>query len=426
VSNALAIATVTETLRHRIYKALPGSGVGGAHVTTVRPDNTAGLPAAGVNIFLYQVTPNRAFQNADLPTRRADGSLLRRPQAAIDLHYLLTFYGEETTLDQQRLLGATVMELHAAPVLSRDVVRQVQNHIPFLNSSNLADQIDVVRVTPANLTLEDLNKLWQTFPNVDYVLSIAYMAGVVLLDTDDEPLAPALPVLKRRVLAIPLSLVRIDSVQPEPVALWSGSVPTLITLTGSNLDPNDAVTFTTPGLSTPLPGSVQSGTAGQQLVVALPAGLRPGVNTVQLTQLAAVPSWASEPPRPIAQSNAAAFILRPTIVGHLPGPTSGWLTVVIAPAVGPQQQVSLLLNQVGVAAPQAFDVPAAPRTAPTDTLAFDVAGVPTGSIPPEFVGGQGGSIPAGNYVARVRVDGAESALTVDSSGKYSGPIVTLP
>ena len=83
MSNALAIATVTETMRYRIHGMLPGSGVGGAHVTTVRPDNTAQLPTAGVNIFLYQVTPNLAFQNADLPTRRADGTLMRRPQAAL-------------------------------------------------------------------------------------------------------------------------------------------------------------------------------------------------------------------------------------------------------------------------------------------------------------------------------------------------------
>ena len=230
-------------------------------MTTVRPDNTAGLPAAGVNIFLYQVTPNPAWQNADLPTRRADGSLLRRPQAAIDLHYLLTFYGEDATLDQQRLLGATLLELHAAPVLSRDVVRQVQNHVPFLNESNLADQIDLVRVTPANLSLEDMNKLWMTFPNVDYVLSIAYVAGVVLIETDDEPPGPALPVLRRRVLAVPFSLAAIDSVQPQPVDLSPPS-PTQITLIGSNLDPADAVTFTTPGVTGPLIGTVQPGSGG--------------------------------------------------------------------------------------------------------------------------------------------------------------------
>ena len=425
MSNSLAIATVTETLRHAIYKALPGSGVGGAHVTTVRLDNTTGLPAAGVNILLYQVTPNLAFQNTDLPTRRADGSLLRRPQAALDLHYLLTFYGEDATLDQQRLLGATVLELHANPVLSRDIVRQVQNHVTFLNESNLADQIDLVRVRPANLSLEEMNKLWMTFPNVDYILSVAYVAGVVLIETDDEPPGPALPVLKRRVLAVPLGLAVIDSVQPQPVDLSPPS-PTQITLIGSNLDPSDAVTFTSPGATDPLIGTVQPGTGGNQLVVTLPAGLHAGVNAVQLTQFAAGPSSHSAPPRVVAQSNAAAFIIRPTISSITPGSPPGEVTVVVAPSVGPTQQVSLLLNQLAGATPSlAFALAALPRTTETETLFFDVSSIPPGSIPPEFAGGQGGSIPAGVYLARVRVDGAESRLEVDSTGKFSGPIVTI-
>ena len=191
MSNSLAIATVTETLRNAISKALSGSGVGGAHVTTVRPDASSALPTVGVNIFLYQVTPNLACQNADLPTRRADGSLLRRPQAALDLHYLLTFYGDDATLEQQRLLGATILQLHAAPVLSRDLVSQVQHSIAFLNNSNLADQIDLVRIRPANLSLEEMNKLWMTFPNVDYVLSVVYVAGVVLIETSEEVAGPS-------------------------------------------------------------------------------------------------------------------------------------------------------------------------------------------------------------------------------------------
>ncbi len=261
MSNTLAIATVTETLRYTIHRALPGSGVGGALVTTLRLDAPSGLPNPGVNIFLYQVTPNLAWQNADLPTRRADGSLLRRPQAALDLHYLLTFYGEDVTLDQQRLLGATVLELHAAPVLSRDVIRRVQAHVPSLNDSNLADQVDLVRVTPANLSLEDMNQLWMTFPNVDYILSIAYVAGAVLIETDDEPPGTALPVLRRRVLAVPSSLAAIDSVQPQPVDLSSSS-PTAITLIGSNLDPSDAAAFATPGVTGLLYGTVQPGTKG--------------------------------------------------------------------------------------------------------------------------------------------------------------------
>ncbi len=130
MSNALAIATVTATLQQLLQTALPASsGVSGALVKNVRPDDQGNLPAVGVNIFLYQVSPNPAWRNADLPTRRADNTLLRRPQAALDLHYLLTFYGEDATLDQQRLLGATALYLHANPVLARTDIRNVQNNV---------------------------------------------------------------------------------------------------------------------------------------------------------------------------------------------------------------------------------------------------------------------------------------------------------
>ena len=73
------------------------------------------MPTTGVNVFLYQVTPNAAWRNADLPTRRANGDLIQRPQAALDLHYLLTFYGDESLLQPQRVLGSVVRTLHCGP-----------------------------------------------------------------------------------------------------------------------------------------------------------------------------------------------------------------------------------------------------------------------------------------------------------------------
>src|SRR5437868_4360917 len=116
MSNALAIATVTETLFHALTNALPASLVSGAQVTVLRPDDASlQVPGTtGVNVFLYQVTPNVAWRNADLPTRKSDGSLLRRPQVALDLHYLISFYGADIAFEQQRLLGAVARALHAA------------------------------------------------------------------------------------------------------------------------------------------------------------------------------------------------------------------------------------------------------------------------------------------------------------------------
>jgi len=123
-------------------------------------------------------------------------------------------------------------------------------------------------------------------------------------------------------------------------------------------------------------------------------------------------------PRVISQSNAAAFILRP-IVQFKPGSPPDQIVVAhVSPLVGPRQQVSLLLNQFDGSppagpAPPAFSLPADPHDTETDTFVFNTTNFPGGTIPP------------GNYLARVRVDDAESLLETDPSGKFAGPIVML-
>ena len=103
MSNFLAIATVTAALRRTLETAVDAD-VPGASVTTNRPqDPSTGTNGPGVNIYLYQVTPNTAWRNADLPTRRTNGDLIQRPKVALDLHYLFSFYGDETALEPQLL-----------------------------------------------------------------------------------------------------------------------------------------------------------------------------------------------------------------------------------------------------------------------------------------------------------------------------------
>ena len=109
---------MSQLLRIAINDAVPG-----ADVTIARPHaatDGANPESPTVNLYLYQVTQNSAWRNADLPTRTGDGELRQRPQAALDLHYLLTFYGNETELEPQRLLGSAVRTLHAQPILARN------------------------------------------------------------------------------------------------------------------------------------------------------------------------------------------------------------------------------------------------------------------------------------------------------------------
>src|SRR5712691_2618931 len=110
MSNFLAVATVTATLRElletTVTNDLPGHTL---DVAVIRPDNIKdNLQGTRVNIYLYQVTPNAAYRNSDLPTRRAGGTVVQRPQAALDLHYMISFYSAVNEYVPQLLLGSVV------------------------------------------------------------------------------------------------------------------------------------------------------------------------------------------------------------------------------------------------------------------------------------------------------------------------------
>jgi hypothetical protein len=415
MSNALAIATVTQTLQNVLTEALVYANVSGAHVTAVRPDDSARLPTTGVNIFLYQVAPNPALRNNDLPTRTADGTLLQRPQAALDLYYLLTFYGDDTQLEQQRLLGAITLALHAQPWLRQSDIVAAQA-TSFLVGADLAEQSERVRFRPVSFSLEELSKLWSFLLKTDYVLSAAYVASVVLIDLPVPVAAPALPVLAPRLLTMPIQppvVTAITATQGPPDRILPGAQ---INLIGTNLiGPIGTETVVLVGGTTLTP----SAASATQLTVTLPATLAAGTQTAQVAQLPLLGS----PPVPHAggvQSAPAPFTLLPLIrrsgsppvyqvavltgIGSPPGDT---VTVTLDPTVQAGQRTILaLLPQAAGALPTLFDGGTA--TAPGNTLVFGI-GIP----------------PAGNYFVQVIVDSSESPLDTDGSGQPVGPGITL-
>jgi hypothetical protein len=207
VSNHLAIATVSAVLRSLLHEALTKAALGlNFDVATGRPEvppQTSGQ--AKVTIFLFQATPNAAWRNADLPTRRPDGAAVQRPQAAIDLHYLISFAGDESRQEPERLLGVVLPILHAQPVLSRKMLRDIiaKPENSHLSASDLADQVELVRLVPLAMTIDELSKLWSVFFQIPYRLSVVWQASVVLLDVD-VTMQRALPVLSRHIEARPL------------------------------------------------------------------------------------------------------------------------------------------------------------------------------------------------------------------------------
>lgn len=250
MSNALAIATVTAVFRQIIATSVdsPSSGFSGVEVVTERPP-TAEVEGRQIRLFLYQVSPNAALRNNDLPTRTTRGNLIQKSTAAIDLHYLLTFYGSEMELEPQRMLGLVIRDIHAKPIVPKDLIRSVTGPMPSLMRSNLADAAEQIKFSPLSLSLEELSKLWSVFFQTPYALSVAYQASVVLIDSEETPPIPA-PVLRRggsdRGVAIALGpFPIIESIhigaledmaqRPRPPSYPSAQLGTVLTVSGQNL-----------------------------------------------------------------------------------------------------------------------------------------------------------------------------------------------
>ncbi|NUP24118.1 MAG: DUF4255 domain-containing protein [Streptomyces sp.] len=200
MSNALAIAHVTQALA-----LLLASNVGPEFDEAVKvephkpPTEPPDYPT--INVFLYQVTPNTSMRNNDLPTRASDGTLVKRPAAALDLHYVISAYGDETTLVGQRLIGSVVRTLHEIPVLPKDVIEET-GHLPHLAASDLAEATQRVRFTPTVMDIDETSKLWGMLHQTPYALSVVYQATLVLIDGRENPV-PAKPVERPEVRVLP-------------------------------------------------------------------------------------------------------------------------------------------------------------------------------------------------------------------------------
>jgi len=201
MSNALAIAHVTQALALLIENNVGPEFGEAVKVEPRKPPADPQLEQPTISVFLYQVTPNTSQRNNDLPTRAADGTLVKRPAAALDLHYLISAYGDERELVGQRLIGSVVRTLHEIPVLPKDVIEQAGER-PYLAGSDLAEAAQRVRFTPTVMDVDETSKLWGMLYQTPYTLSVVYQATLVLIDGRESPV-PGRPVERPEVRVLP-------------------------------------------------------------------------------------------------------------------------------------------------------------------------------------------------------------------------------
>jgi Pvc16 N-terminal domain len=422
VSSPLAIAAVTAALKDLLNDGMLNhdlSSVGSFSVTALPPDRitTGQTEPNQLNLFLYQVTPNLGWRNAGLPSRDGNGVRLSAAPLALDLHYLLTAYGSQD-FNAEILLGYAMQLLHETPVLTRAQLRTVLgapspvngaiNPLPApfgpLSAIDLADQIELIKITPVFLSTEDLSKMW-TAMQARYRPTMAYMASVVLIQVANSGRA-APPVLKRGPddagnAATASAFPTLTRVRPKA----SDLLPAMrlgddLLINGSHLDD---------------PGSIQvvieNAKAGIVHQISPTGGGNESEMTVHIPSVLddpdAINHWAiglysmslrvSRPTLPVATSNTVPIVLAPLITVDPLGASVGdiLLTITCTPRLRPEQEggARLIFGSRTIQADSIVtpNTPESPDMQEPTTLTFTVP-----------------SVLEGEYLVRLRVDGVDS------------------
>jgi hypothetical protein len=221
----------------------------------------------------------------------------------------------------------------------------------------------------------------------------------VVLITAQKRTRASLPVRERRLFAVPFARPLLDEVSPTLAPVGA----TLI-LRGSNL--RGAGTRIVFGTTEAAPTSITL----NELRVIVPAALQAGVNTVRVKHDFDF-GTPNEPHRGF-ESNSLAFLLLPAIspIGAdftvLGGSA---LAITVAPAIAPEQEVQLIVGDRSFVLP-----PRVPGSAALSSVEFTI---PVGT--------------ASGQLIRLRVDGADSPLVVDTTpgsptlNQFTGPRLTV-
>ncbi|HVR34872.1 MAG TPA: DUF4255 domain-containing protein [Methylomirabilota bacterium] len=438
MSNAFAIAAVTAVMKDILHNGFVAhdlsATLGEVSVSAIPPDRV--IPSSGedpnqLNLFLYQVTPNQGWRNVDLPSRDTRGERVANPPLALDLHYLLTAYGARD-FHPEIVLGHAMQLLHENPIVTRDAIRRAlspsvlpEGFPASLATSDLAEQVEQIKITQEILSAEEISKLWSAF-QAKYRATAAYLVTVVLIESRQSTRA-ALPVQARKLYVRPFHQPEIERIRSaagpnEPITPAS----TLL-IEGHRLRAKNVQVFANGIDLSAAIADVRDTRIELPLPAPLPAGMRAGVQAVQVAH--PIDMGTPETPHRGFESNVEAFILRPSITpsvastsddGIVDGVTlkRGELQVTFTPAVDRKQRVTVFLNEFN--APASRPPHAHSFQAPTGN-GIAGSGTETGSINFPYR-----KVAPGDYLVRVRVDGAESLLAADGSGQLAQPQITIP
>ena len=115
-----------------------------------------------LSMFLYQIVENSHLRNVEPEPIGIDQ--MRYPPLALDLYYIFTPFANNR--ETEIIILERIMQIFYDNAVIKDEMLTVS----LKESGN-----DKIRVIANNLSFEELNKLWERFPNKDFKLSVSYI-----------------------------------------------------------------------------------------------------------------------------------------------------------------------------------------------------------------------------------------------------------
>jgi hypothetical protein len=414
VSTYKSIAGVSQSLvnllNDRMEQPVP--------ITVAPPDvQVDQVSGQRLNIYLYHMAENPYLKNQEIPGNGYPGAY-GHPPLSLNLHYIFTAFGSSDTgvdadMQAQYVLGDAMRVVHDYAIISADLMQQRSPGKPILDAS-LLDEFEQIKVALQPKSLDEISKIWTALPRVNFRRSVTYEVSVVQI-ASQQVRSISLPVRQRRVYALAMRSPQILEIflQPPPFGnkVAIAEEGETLRLVGYNFA-SVSTSVVMDGVTAPVTNLVEG-----QIDVVVPTGkLSAGIHPLQVVQPVMVTEIKGQPPvqRGGFSSNVVGFQLIPTITGPATTGAGGVVSVPLLPAVTSTQERSLLLNDYVVPG-----VPPQPGSAPATNIPFQRPQPPS---PP---------VPSGKYLMRVRIDGAESRLQVDTNPnsptylQYIGPYYTV-
>jgi hypothetical protein len=174
MANTVAIAGACEAIIRLLRANYNPADFGGAALdfqVYVSQDFNSGPMDEGVSLFLYRIYYNGSHRT---PAGRVVNGRRQRTMLPLDLHFLLTAWGKKASL-QHEIAGWAMRVLEDFPSVPAGLLNTYKPDVFHPD--------ETVEIAIADLSVEEMFRIWEVMANHVYQLSIPYVARIVQLES---------------------------------------------------------------------------------------------------------------------------------------------------------------------------------------------------------------------------------------------------